>query len=179
MHNTWPSIAHSIASCISCFEKNIALFEIAASEDPHSSMPEKKGTGRLVERKGGERRGRCRYAKDAPDDRQFLSSRRHRHRLKIQFEKSNNTAQFARKCVSRSSSDGIVRRVDTMRPIGGGSPLLPLPLLHPWIFTTFAVRDFFPLPTVHYRPLHMPVLFVSLQLFFSTDDGLVARVPEV
>lgn len=67
-------------------------------------------------------KGRCRYAKNAPDDRQFLSSRRHRHRLKIQFEKSNNTAQFARKCISRSSSDGIVRRVDTMRPIGGTTP---------------------------------------------------------
>lgn len=133
------------------FWKNIALFAMAASDDPQSSTPEKKVPDDC-RTKGGDAKGRCRYAKDAPDDRQFLSSRRHRHRLKIQFEKSNNTAQFAWKCVSRSSSDGIVRRVDTMRPIGGGPPF--------WIFTTFTVRDFFPLPTVHYR--HRP----SICLYF-------------
>lgn len=86
-------------------------------------------------------KGRCRYAKNASDDRQFLSSRRHRHRLKIQFEKSNNTAQFARKCISRSSSDGIVRRVDTMRPIGGTTP----------DFYSVRRSRLFSITAVHYR----------------------------
>lgn len=154
------------------FWKNIALFAMAASDDPQSSTPEKKVPDDC-RTKGGDAKGRCRYAKDAPDDRQFLSSRRHRHRLKIQFEKSNNTAQFAWKCVSRSSSDGIVRRVDTMRPIGGGPPLLDFYNVHrPRLFSTTDS----PLPP---SSLHMPVLFVSLQFFFSTDDGLVARVPGI
>lgn len=150
-----------------CFIRN--------SRKPGSAVEyagKKRHRAARYEREGANEGGRCRYAKDAPDDRQFLSSRRHRHRLKIQFEKFNNTAQFARKCVSRSSSDGIVRRVDTMRPIGGGPPLSPLPLLHPWIFTTFAVRDFFSTtdsPLLPPPPLHMPALFVSLQLFFFHD----------
>lgn len=116
------------------------------------------------EPKGGKTKramkGRCRYAKNAPDDRQFLSSRRHRHRLKIQFEKSNNTAQFARKCISCSSSDGIVCRVDTMRPIGGTTPDF-YSVRRPRLF--FHYRS--PLPPPR-QPLHMPVLFVFLQLFF-------------
>jgi len=105
-------------------------------------------------------KGRCRYAKNVPDDRQFLSSRRHRHRLKIQFEKSNNTAQFARKCISRSSSDSIVCRVDTMRPIGWD---------HPGFLQRSPSATFFhycsPLPPPR-QPLHMLILFVFLQLFF-------------
>lgn len=133
------------ASCISCFGRTLFYSQWPQAPIRSRARP-KKRYRTTVERKGVNAKGRCRYAKDAPDDRQFLSSRRHRHRLKIQFEKSNNTAQFAWKCVSRSSSDGIVRRVDTMRPIGGGPPF--------WIFTTFTVRDFFPLPTVHYR--HRP-----------------------
>lgn len=93
-------------------------------------------------------KGRCRYAKNAPDDRQFLSSRRHRHRLKIQFEKSNNTVQFARKCISRSSSDGIVHRVDTMRPIGGTTPDF-YSVRRPRLFSTTAV---------HYRRRGSPTI---------------------
>jgi len=105
-------------------------------------------------------KGRCRYAKNALDDRQFLSSRRHRHQLKIQFEKSNNTAQFARKCISRSSCDGIVRRVDTMRPIGGTTPDF-YSVRRPRLFSTTAV---------HYRrrgnPSICPYFLSSCNSFF-------------
>lgn len=160
MYTVRSSIACSIESCISCFGKSIALSTTAAGGDPQPrarSKKEPKGcrTKRAM-------KGRCRYAKNAPDDRQFLSSRRHRHRLKIQFEKFNNTAQFARKCISRSSSDGIVRRVDTMRPIGGTTPDF-YSVRRPRLFSTTAV---------HYRrcrrgnPSICPVLFVFLQLFF-------------
>lgn len=118
--------AHSITNCISCFGRTLLYSQWPQATIRSRARP-KKRYRRAVERKGVAKGRWCRYAKDAPDDRQFLSSRRHRHRLKIQFEKSNNTAQFARKCVSRSSSDGIVRRVDTMRPIGGGPPFPPPP----------------------------------------------------
>lgn len=157
MHNTRTSIAHSITNCISCFGRTLLYSQWPQATIRSRARP-KKRYRRAVERKGVAKGRWCRYAKDAPDDRQFLSSRRHRHRLKIQFEKSNNTAQFARKCVSRSSSDGIVRRVDTMRPIGGGPPLST----PSWIFTTFAVRDFFPLPAVHYRHRPSPICLYFL-----------------
>lgn len=167
--NTIQSIGRSAASYISRFGR-ASLYpqqpQAAASRAYTLSKKEPKGS-RTNEESGDEEGGTwwCRYAKDATGDRQFLFSRRHWHRLKIQFEKSNNTAQFARKCVSRSSSDGIVRRVDTMRPIGGAAP-------HGFLQRTPSATFFhyrgstapLPLPPIHHpRPF---VLFVSLQLFF-------------
>jgi len=158
MYNVRSSIARNIESCISRFGESIALSTQrpqAAIRSRARSKKEPKGcrTKRAM-------KGRCRYAKNALDDRQFLSSRRHRHQLKIQFEKSNNTAQFARKCISRSSCDGIVRRMDTMRPIGGTTPDF-YSGRRPRLFSTTAV---------HYRrrgnPSICPYFLSSCNSFF-------------
>jgi len=96
-------------------------------------------------------------------DRQFLSLRRHRppppprrRRPKIQFEKSNNAAQFARKCASRSSSGGHCPPDGHNAPDWRGTRSPPRPSRCP------------PPPPRRRRrpPFHMAVLFVSLQLFF-------------
>jgi len=69
-------------------------------------------------------------------DRQFLSSRRHQPpppppppppRPKIQFEKSNNAAQFARKCASRPSSGGHCSPGGHNAPDWRGIPFSPSP----------------------------------------------------
>lgn len=82
-------------------------------------------------------------------DRQFLLLRK----LEIQFEKSNNAGQFAGKCASHPNALGIVRRLDTMRPIGG-----PGFLQHSRLFLRF------PDPLFHPgAPHHVPPCYVAVQ----------------